>query len=85
MLKRRDMHEHVATALRLNEAVSFCWIEPFKRTSSHSTLHRMLPGQIAGRTTLALRVSCLSDLADNSMCSALSAIGPKRTSRTLAR
>ena len=43
-LKRRDMHEHVlAAALRLNEAVSFCWIEPFNSTSSHSTLHRMLP------------------------------------------
>src|SRR6185369_9835693 len=38
------MHEHVlAAALRLNEAVSFCWIEPFNGTSSHSTLHRMLP------------------------------------------
>ena len=56
-LERRDVHEHVlATALRLNEAVPFCWIEPFNGTSSHSTLHRMFPGKIAGRSDLTLRV-----------------------------
>jgi hypothetical protein len=51
------MYEHVfATALRLNEAVSFCWIEPFNGTSSHSMLHSC-PGQTAGRSNLSLRVS----------------------------
>jgi len=50
------MYEHVfATALRLNEAVSFCWIEPFNGTSSHSMLHSC-PGQTAGRSNLSLRV-----------------------------
>src|SRR5262245_5096882 len=46
------MHEHVlATALRLNEAVSFCWIEPFNSTSSHSTLHRICPVRLPGAAT----------------------------------
>jgi hypothetical protein len=48
--------------LRLNEAISFCWVEPFNGTSSHSTLQNCLV-QIAERSNVALCERAVVDVA----------------------
>ena len=80
------MHEHVlATALRLNEAVSFCWIDHLTVPVATARSIECCPGQMAGRGNLALRVSCrrrplMALSGPSTTYRSMSAFGVKRTS-----